>query len=307
MEQITPICKGVLYGFRDSLWGTVGIFTIDSEPQHTPKHGPTKKKMQPAKPTQPTTDEPRILHRVLQSCLLNGCVFMLSILVFDLVFLPLVHGCMLFLLGELGYSLWLWVSALLCTVFSTCWVLPLFFLSKIVNSLWFMDIADIAYRQAHGRPHVIPSVSKFIADILSSLIIQCIYLVQSMLLCWLPLSYIGPLVSQVHLALLYSLYAFEYKWFNESWELHRRLLFIEINWPYFLGFGLPLTVLTSLPETFLMSGCWFSILFPIFIISANEAEPLTRTSDFPLQLFSPSVYTFNTIFRKTITTPKPRK
>lgn len=34
-----------------------------------------------------------------------------------------------------------------------------------------------------------------------------------------------------------------------GWELHKRLAFIETNWAYFLGFGLPLAILTHLPNS----------------------------------------------------------
>lgn len=52
--------------------------------------------------------------------------------------------------------------------------------------------------------------------------------------------------------MLYSLYAFEYKWCKIGWELHKRLLFIETNWAYFIGFGLPLSIITALPQSYVV-------------------------------------------------------
>jgi len=96
------------------------------------------------------------------------------------------------------------------------------------------------------------------------------------MMCYIPLSGVNEVLFIVHNSLLYSLYAFEYKWIQMGWPLHQRLSFIENNWPYFLGFGFPLTFLTWLARDFFISGCVFSILFPVFIVSANEAEPVVN-------------------------------
>lgn len=62
---------------------------------------------------------------------------------------------------------------------------------------------------------------------------------------------LGQFLYIIHMCMLYSLYAFEYKWFNMAWELHKRLTYIETNWPYFIGFGLPLAVLTNLSDSWI--------------------------------------------------------
>uniref|UniRef100_K1QPA2 Etoposide-induced protein 2.4-like protein n=1 Tax=Magallana gigas TaxID=29159 RepID=K1QPA2_MAGGI len=142
-------------------------------------------------------------------------------------------------------------------------------------SLWnggvFLDIADAAYVRSRGRPTPI-NLSVLVADLLFSVLLQAFFLIQSTLATFLPIPGVGYLVGFIHMSLLYSLYAFEYKWFNMGWEVHKRLAYIESYWPYFLGFGIPLAFLTSMSASAVISGCIFSILFPLFILSANDAE-----------------------------------
>lgn len=162
------------------------------------------------------------------------------------------------------------------TTFDSLWVLPLFLLSRLVNALWFQDIGNLAYKYSIGRPKPIPSLSTFIADNLFSFIIQALFLVQATMLSLTPLP--APLPDALyifHMCLLYSLYSFEYKWVQMGWPLHQRLQYLESNWPYFLGFGLPLSVITYCPNDFFISGSVFAIVFPLFIIAGNEAEVST--------------------------------
>ena len=103
-------------------------------------------------------------------------------------------------------------------------------------------------------------------------------------------------------------------------ELHKRLNLVEINWPYFLGFGLPLAVITSMPESQVMAGCVFSVLFPLFIVSGievnfvkcsiskryiltgNQAMILSSPGVPPLNIFNPTITISNAIFSRTIQT-----
>lgn len=192
-------------------------------------------------------------------------------------------------------SIWNFIQTTLSWIFSFIWIVPLFILSKIINTFWFQDIADAAYEFRKGRPTLIPSISKLLADIVFSLIVQSLFLFQvsffkrlstllvvyvnlllfqSMTLNYLP--YIGRFLCFLHICLLYSLYSFEYKWFNQGYELHKRLMFIEQNWPYFIGFGSILALLTQFCDSFIINGCLFSMFFPLFIISGNESSPQQR-------------------------------
>ncbi|ALC38172.1 CG15626 [Drosophila busckii] len=255
-------------------------------------------KKQPADEAKPQCEK-KIAKKLFKCCLLNGGFTWLSIVLFENVLLPTLKFCLTIFYGAQSDTLpyvWSWLQPILSLLFGMMWVLPIFMLSKIVSSLWFADIANAAYRVRKGRPQLIPGISKLVADFLFSMVVQMLFLVQSMLVNLVPLKYVGSSLCFVHLCLLYSLYSFEYKWFNMGWELHRRLTYIEKNWPYFFGFGIPLTVLTNMSSSVIVSSCIFSIFFPLFILSGNEAKPIVDTTEFSLPLFSPVVFISNLCF-----------
>nr|CAG4640871.1 EOG090X06IP [Eulimnadia texana] len=306
METAKDVVSAVLQGLWDSLRGCVSIFKMDrKQREHAVQKRQRSHVSALAHRETHKQEEPKILQRTLQCCALNGGVFWLSLLTFYGLVLPLIQQLMMLgfeLSGQTNFAkiVWSWTSPLLSATFSALWVLPLFVLSKVVNCLWFQDIADTAYKYSRGRPQLLPSVSKLIADMLFSMLIQALFLIQAMLVSLLPIAVFNTVLSTLHMCLLYSLYAFEYRWFNMGWELPKRLTFIENHWPYFVGFGLPLVLLTSWPTSYLVSGCVFSILFPLFIISGNEAVPVTGIGNFPLRLFSPVVALANALLHKTI-------
>uniref|UniRef100_A0A182IR80 Etoposide-induced protein 2.4 n=1 Tax=Anopheles atroparvus TaxID=41427 RepID=A0A182IR80_ANOAO len=318
METLWRIGTTVLHGVLDSIKGITVVFYLDKEANSRYSQSGTKAHLGNALPRtkeslssqqHPSSgslvskriDESKVLKRVLQCSMLNGGIFLFSILFFEYIVLPGLHLFLWYLFQNATTltTVWGWMQPSLSLLFNSFWVAPLFLLSKIVNSLWFQDIADSAYKFRKGRPQLIPSISKLIADTLISLLIQILFLLQSTLIKYLPVPvpFVCSVIYMVHMSLLCSLYAFEYKWFNMGWELHKRLTYIEQNWPYFLGFGLPLALLSELPNSMVISGCVFSVLFPLFIISANEATPKVDVCETPLKLFSIVVALTNALFR----------
>lgn len=314
MENITKVATAIVRGLIDSLRGTVALFYLDKSIKEqaecaTPSKSDAAKlyrtsgSLPSPKQSPKPKQEGKILKRTLQCCGLNGGVFWLSIILFEYGLLPLVEYFLIFIFGPkstVGLAAWSITQSFLSIVFSTLWILPLMVLSKVVNSLWFQDIADSAYRHTRGRPQLLSSFGKLIADTTFSFLIEAAFLIQTQLISYFPVAPFGYLFALLHNCMLYSLYSFEYKMYNMGWELHKRLHFIEANWPYFIGFGLPLAVLTSLTSSYIISGCIFSILFPLFIISANEAAPVTNSTPTQLQLFSPVIALSNAIFHKTM-------
>ena len=247
--------------------------------------------------------ESKIMERTIKCCVLNGCFFWFSIVVFENLLMPFLKWFIIFILGATaGNSLWSNVVPILSVTFATLWILPFYLLSKVVNSIWFADIADSAFRKTTtGRPRMMTSFSVSIADTVFTVVVESIFLVQSKIfsMC-IPIGAISKLIDIFHLCLLNALYSFEYKWYNQGLELHKRLSFIECHWPYFLGFGMPLALISSYPESTVVSGCVFSIFFPLFLVSGNQGQVTQTFQDVTVRIFNPTIVLSNMIFSRTL-------
>jgi len=204
------IMFGILTGIKDSLIGITAIRKIHIQNEkltkRTQKHQRTN-----------TVSSPKqtfsVYQRLAECCCFNIGVFGSSIVIFNWLLLPYMYELMKFVFGHEGRVLrvWSWLHPILSYTFGAFWVLPLFVISRFVNAFWFQDIAECTFR---GKSQSARSVSFFIADTLFSLIIQALFLIQAVMVG--KLLYVGLFASIFHLSLLYSLYSFEYKWFNNG-------------------------------------------------------------------------------------------
>ncbi|XP_033730946.1 etoposide-induced protein 2.4 homolog [Pecten maximus] len=122
--------------------------------------------------------EPKIIQRIIMCCAWNGGIFLMSIFLFNHMLLPIVQLIIAGIFGGSGNnSVWGWIGPILSWTFSALWILPIFVLSKVVNSLWFQDIADAAYFQYRGKPKQF-NISSLIADISFSMLLQAFFLIQ---------------------------------------------------------------------------------------------------------------------------------
>lgn len=216
----------------------------------------------------------KLKQRILQSCILNGLFLLSCILIFNFILMPLLNY-IIYKINDNDYYLLIhnYVNNFIHYLFSFVWIMPVFLLSKVFNVLCFQDIADCAfYRRHKSKQNQGSKFADIIADSIFSCLLEVVFLVQSSIFIYIPIYFLNNLLTHLHISLLYALYAFEYKWFNFGWTIKRRLNYIELKWPYFFGFGLSLSIITSLFNSYIINATLFAFLFPALLLSAIEAD-----------------------------------
>ena len=221
---------------------------------------------------------------IMKCFVLNGVLFIGSVLVWDHV----VKRLLQYLVVDknvLHFTEYL--SKFLYYLF---WVWPIYAVSFLLSSLWYQDIAKHLSKlvrsdvKSHGPQ---PSLSTVIGRELYRTILFSIYLIQSSMLYYLNPLGLGRPMSFVFASWLYSFYCFEYVWIRMGWSLERRLKFFEERWAYFLGFGLPCTLITFWFPQMIGSGL-FALVFPVFEIACFTVvpQPINISDSIRLPVFS---------------------
>jgi etoposide-induced 2.4 mRNA len=190
----------------------------------------------------------------------------------------------------------------------------MFIICTPINSIWFREIAletsdHLKTHKPKGNKLPKRSLTDVITDLIYGIIIEIIFSIQATFVNLIPVG--GSLLSLIHFALLYSLYSFEYKWFYEGVNVKKRLLLIEQKWPYFLGFGITLSILTSTPllspfaggrvalhhtiGDVILSTCIFALAFPMMILASFRTSS-PQTCFYRIPIFKLSHLTCNKLF-----------
>jgi len=300
--RLSPYIELFCRGLYDSVRNSFNVLTIDddfsknslektSSQQHP--HQP-----KPKKNSSSTTDTKRVKSNLTLLCLFNGGILLCGMLCFNYLFLPVFRRLFYTLAGLDSSSSsrpLLILQHILTYTFNFLWLIPAFIISKFVNSYWFRDIADVVFKKLTKSNKSLPalSLSRSISDVLFSLVMQLFFLVQSTLILLIPVPILNTVFGHMCLCLLYSFYAFEYAWIYANLNVKQRVERIESYWPYFLGFGLPLTMLsTQLFKSVIVNECIFSILFPFAIVAATSVNfqeriiQQTQSNIIPLNIFA---------------------
>lgn len=132
-------------------------------------------------------------------------------------------------------------------------------------------------RYSRGSSKLTPAEFLPRSSLVSRSLIILVYLGFSAVLSRIP--YIGRPLSFLYLSLISAYYCFEYRFisFYNLSSLRSRVEFLESRWVYFVGFGIPPTLLSSSAiignSTTLALTVW-SLLFPLFLLTAAYSDPL---------------------------------
>lgn len=162
----------------------------------------------------------------------SGFIYILSILIFDFIILPL---------SPLTYARSIeWF-------YYTCFVFPLCIACYVYSLRIYKEIASLSFQifcdqNSKARGSKDKSVFNLIAVESFRGILLTLLFLQAYLTGFIP--YIGPIFQFMQYCLLSSFYSFEYVWQDTQWSLEKRIEELESHFIYYLGFGFPFAFIT---------------------------------------------------------------
>ena len=219
---------------------------------------------------------PKVRSKLLQCLLLNGIIFLGSIVVFHYILAPILARIIGFILpirsgiDDIQAVMNVWIS----WVYYSLWIAPLYIVTFILNTIWYRDIAidSVEFFSKHvpatKPPSLSPSIAASlpfqIADILLRSLFNLVYLGY--------LTVLAPyrILYAVSLAFLISFNAFEFKYRQLTFS--QKVDLIESHWVYFLSFSIWVAILVTAFPTMIENGL-LGVLFPFLLINASSSGP----------------------------------
>ncbi len=235
-------------------------------------------------------------------CKLNGLIFLTVSFYLHYIFKPILYWLTdHFIITSIQFIFNFLISNIFDLVIIYLWSISvvflyfsfqIFILRERKNAKTKKNRIILAYR----------FVKKLIVNMADVLIVFCfetVLFTQSLLMCFIPVNWLRQLFFHVHFSYLLSFLVFNFKWTLMSWNLNTRISFMESRISYFLGFGLVISIIISLPDSFIYSAVLSSFLFPIFLFNAIETncEHLKPVSiRFPIFDFTFSLFRYFSSF-----------
>jgi len=207
--------------------------------------------------------------RSLQCFMLNGVIFLGSILLFNWAVDPVLSVMRRLVQDD---EVWAtdFVAASFSVLYKVLWIYPIYCISFILNTVMYQEVADSALGLLQHKPsRPAPPLERLINEAFRVLL-NLVYIIETNLLYYVPVA--GPSLYFIHSCWLASIYCFEYRWVHQRWTSNERLDYFERHWLYFAGFGFPVSFVSFLCPRFIDAGV-FALLFPVFVLTASNAEP----------------------------------
>lgn len=299
-------------GLYDSVRNAFKILTIDDDFSRAPteNNSQTRRNIHQPIRSQPVSADNKkgVKSTLAVLCFFNGIILLCGMICFEYLVLRSFRRFFLALAGNDSSSTdaWSFVQTVLKYAFNFLWLIPAFIISKFVNLFLFRDTAYIVFQRLTKKKTTLQKLdfSHALSDGWFSLVMQIFFLIQSTVILSIPIPVVFTFFGNMCLCLLYSFYAFEYSWIYRNINVANRIRLIDNHWPYFLGFGLPLTVIsTQLSQSMIINECIFSMLFPFAIVAATSISyrerivlPPESPSIVKLNVFAPSICVTNYLF-----------
>ena len=221
----------------------------------------------------------------LQCFLLNGVIFLGSIAFKAYVLLPILAFLGDILLpvadagngngGESGNGN-VAVQSTASVTFTVLWLVPMYVISFLLNTIWYMEIAEGVFKAQVKDKYPTPTISHVIRDEVYRVFLMLWMALLIFALNAVP-SFFGFIPSFALCSWVYAFYCFDYKWTFQGLNLQTRMTLFERHWVYMLGFGAPCAVVTIAFPLFIGAGI-YAMVFPLCVMLAIISAPCSHES-----------------------------
>uniref|UniRef100_A0A7S3PCQ5 Uncharacterized protein n=1 Tax=Aplanochytrium stocchinoi TaxID=215587 RepID=A0A7S3PCQ5_9STRA len=204
------------------------------------------------------------------------------------------------------------IDNLTSVIFTFAWLVPMYALSFMLNTVWYREIAEQVFQQEKGRLRGNESVAAILRDEIYRLLLMTWSTVLAFLLSLIPL--VGTPLCLFYTSWIYAFYCFDYRWTMQGWSFQKRLVFFQEHWVYMLGFGMPCSIVTMWVPQFVGYGL-YAMVFPICMILAIIGTPVKHRKTqhvpeairmfFPGELMNLALLKMIAPRNKPISNPKP--
>jgi etoposide-induced 2.4 mRNA len=206
---------------------------------------------------------PKMMNNIKNCLLLNGVIFIGSILFYNNIIDPFTKYISMFgLFANLGkyffYIFWLIPIFIACNILTTFWIDEIYFES--------LEIIEKSKDIKVEGQDLVTVVSNQIERII---LVVSFILTISVINLFPQLTILRYMVTSI----LNSLYVFEYILIQKYIRNYKSIMyFIESKIFYFLGFGMLFTVMVNIINSFTINSAIFLIAFPFFLITSVKVN-----------------------------------